>query len=333
MNKPSVSIIIPVYNVEPYVGRCIESVMNQTYCGALECIVVDDCGVDNSMAIAEKLIYGYIGPISFVILRHAHNRGLSAARNTGIDAASGDYVFFLDSDDALPANSLELLATPIQNDPTIEMVTGNRIHALAGLEPELKINEADFATLKDVRSYFFNHFFSKAAWNKLIQKDFLKRHHLYFKEGLLHEDILWTHYVMQHLSHLYLIPDITYHIYGSPDSITRGLSWDVRAPHLGNVYEEIARNFTIGEEAREAAYYLHYLPRFYYLLRHYPNIATFQRAANLFIQALSDGHHAKEKLLLSLTVFFSKTAIGRGLINAVLGIRRFLRKIIVSLHS
>ena len=327
MNKPSVSIIIPVYNVGPYVGRCIVSVMNQSYCGAIECVIVDDCGEDDSMAIIEKLIADYTGPIVFNILRHTHNRGLSAARNTGIDAASFNYLFFLDSDDALPPNCLERLATPIQNDPLIEMVTGDRIHVLTGTEPELKIREADLATSIDVRNYFFSHFFSKAAWNKLIQKDFLKRHHLYFREGLLHEDILWTHYVMQHLSHLYLIPDITYHIYGSPDSITRGLSWDVRAPHLGNVYEEIARNFTAGEEAREAAYYLHYLPRFYYLLRHYPNIASFQRAAILFIQALSDGHHTKEKLQLSLLVFFSKTAPGRGLMNAVLGIRRFCGKL------
>ena len=276
MNAPLISIIIPVYNVEPYIERCLVSVMNQTYCGAIECIIIDECGEDNSLAVTERLITDYKGPISFRILHHTHNRGLSAARNTGIDAATADYLFFLDSDDALPPNSLALLATPIQNDPTIEMVTGNRTRDPAGSRPELIMSEADFASLKDVRNYYINHFFTRAAWSKLIRKNFLKRHNLYFKEGLLHEDILWTHYVMQHLCHLYLIPDITYHVFGSPYSITRGLSPDERAPHLGSIYEEIAQNLTAGDEAEEAASYLHYLTMFYYLLSHYPNIPSFK---------------------------------------------------------
>ena len=94
MNQPSISIIVPVYNVEPYVEECIHSVMRQTYTGPMECIVVDDCGTDNSMAVVEGLIANYKGPISFKVLHHKHNRGLSAARNTGMDAATGDYYFF-----------------------------------------------------------------------------------------------------------------------------------------------------------------------------------------------------------------------------------------------
>ncbi len=76
MNKPSVSIIVPVYNVAPYVEDSIRSVMRQTYDGKMECIVVDDCGTDDSMSIEEKVIEDYNGPITFKILRHTHNRGL-----------------------------------------------------------------------------------------------------------------------------------------------------------------------------------------------------------------------------------------------------------------
>jgi glycosyltransferase involved in cell wall biosynthesis len=74
--------------------------MRQTYEGDIECIVVDDCGTDGSMGIVNKLILEYNGPIMFKILHHTHNRGLSAARNTGISNASGDYLLFLDSDDS-----------------------------------------------------------------------------------------------------------------------------------------------------------------------------------------------------------------------------------------
>ena len=80
----SISIIIPIYNVEPYIASCLHSVMAQTYTGSIECILVDDCGQDDSIGVAKKVIANYQGPIRFHILHHEHNRGLSAARNTGM---------------------------------------------------------------------------------------------------------------------------------------------------------------------------------------------------------------------------------------------------------
>ena len=106
---PKISIIIPVYNVAEYITECVQSVMRQTYQGEIECILVDDCGSDGSIAIAEQLIAEYKGSISFRILHHDHNRGLSAARNTGLEASTGDYVYFLDSDDFIDANTIEVL--------------------------------------------------------------------------------------------------------------------------------------------------------------------------------------------------------------------------------
>ena len=94
MSKYSISIIIPIYNVEPYVEKCIKSVISQTYNGTIECIMVDDCSSDNSMAIVDKVITDYDGPILFKIIHHDRNRGLSAARNSGIEVATSDYLFF-----------------------------------------------------------------------------------------------------------------------------------------------------------------------------------------------------------------------------------------------
>ena len=79
VNLYKISIIIPVYNVEPYISDCLQSVMRQTYKGEIECILVDDCGTDKSVEIAEKRIAEYDGPIEFKVLHHDHNRGLSAA--------------------------------------------------------------------------------------------------------------------------------------------------------------------------------------------------------------------------------------------------------------
>ena len=82
--KMKVSIVVPVYNVAPYIAECIQSVMHQSWQGALECIFVDDCGTDDSMAVVEKELQEYQGAIDFRILHHERNRGLSAARNRSL---------------------------------------------------------------------------------------------------------------------------------------------------------------------------------------------------------------------------------------------------------
>jgi len=97
----TISIIIPVYNVENYIWKCLDSVIAQKCDGFnIECILVDDCTPDNSMVIVEDVVNNYHGKdVNFVILHHEVNKGMSIARNTGIDASTGDYVCFLDSDD------------------------------------------------------------------------------------------------------------------------------------------------------------------------------------------------------------------------------------------
>ena len=113
MQDIKISIVIPIYNVAPYVEECIQSVMNQTWKGKLECILVDDCGTDDSMKVATEKLKEYEGNIDFRVIRHERNRGLSAARNSGIDAVTGDYVYFLDSDDEITPDCIDLLVQPL----------------------------------------------------------------------------------------------------------------------------------------------------------------------------------------------------------------------------
>lgn len=324
-----ISIVIPIYNVAPYIERCLKSVINQTYTGSMECLIVDDCGTDDSIIIARRMVSEYKGPIQFQILQHHHNRGLSAARNTGTNAATGDYIFYLDSDDELPHDCIEKLTRPIMNDSAIEIVVGNyyRFYPEKPLSPEkwreLQKEEV-FVTNKDVRDLFYKqNGYPISAWNKLIKKDFLLSNHLYFKEGLLHEDWLWTHHVLKYLSHLHILPDITYLYYKHTQSITMGTSKNVRAYNLGIVYEEIATHFTNGEEARET---MHYLNGFCILLCEDPKLLSLQRTACLFMQALSDGHHTSDRLMLSTVVFLSKTTLGRSLFSIAINIKRWLRR-------
>ena len=122
--KDVVSIIIPVYQVSAYVERCLSSVMAQSY-SQLECIIVNDATQDDSIAKCERLISDYSGPISFHIIHHECNQGLSAARNTGTKAATGDYIYYIDSDDDMTPDCIEKLVNAAQMHPDAEMVVGN----------------------------------------------------------------------------------------------------------------------------------------------------------------------------------------------------------------
>lgn len=115
-----------VYNVEKYVAECLNSVISQTYDHSkIECIIVNDCTTDDSMDIVYEIIKKYDGGMSFIICRHEHNEGLSAARNTGIEVAKCNYIFFIDSDDYIYPNSLELLLNASKIYGYSDMVVGN----------------------------------------------------------------------------------------------------------------------------------------------------------------------------------------------------------------
>lgn len=104
-----ISVIVPIYNVENYILECLQSVAAQTKTKNVECILVDDCGTDNSVKVAEQFISAYKGDISFALFHHSENKGLSSARNTGIKNARGKYLFFLDSDDMIKPYCLDEL--------------------------------------------------------------------------------------------------------------------------------------------------------------------------------------------------------------------------------
>ena len=326
----TVSIIIPVYAVSDYIERCMQSVMNQTY-DSIECIIVDDVTPDDSMIKCEHLIDNYQGPIKFVILHHERNRGLSAARNTGTDAATGDYVFYLDSDDEITPDCIEKMIKPIQNDVTIELVLGNHETYIQHpsqapfKQSRTHLQNGDYDTNEKVRALFKNGGYDGHAWNKLIKKDFLYANQLYFKEGVMWEDMLWSFFLMKHLSHLYIIPDATLKYYIRSQSILTGTDIGKKAKHLERVYSEIANHFTEGDEGWEAKKFLRgFCSNFMY---NYDSSIS-QQTAHLFKGALTGKHYTSERLYLQFTIFLSKFSLGRKIFAAARSSRKFLKKTI-----
>ena len=128
------SIIIPVYQVEQYIQKCLLSVVSQSYTKGIECILVNDCTKDESINIAQKLIDEYRGNIKFRIINREENGGLSAARNTGILEAKGDYLYFLDSDDYITPDCIKVLAETAQKFPKAQIVQAGAEATTKGFE-------------------------------------------------------------------------------------------------------------------------------------------------------------------------------------------------------
>ena len=205
-----ITIVVPVYNVEAYIEDCLKSIAAQTYKGKLECIIVDDCTQDNSCAVIEHFIKEYKGTIDFKLLHHNVNRGLSAARNTGIDAATGEYIYFLDSDDEITPNCIELLAEPLK-EKKYNIIVGD--YTIIGSEdeyPPLLLKGGAILTNTEIRTSYFAYKWYVMAWNKLCKLDYIRKERLYFKEGLINEDELWSFQMACTAQTMYVIKKETY---------------------------------------------------------------------------------------------------------------------------
>lgn len=224
MRSPLVSIIVPIYNVEKYIERCINSVIIQTYT-QWECICVDDCTPDKSVSIVEKLIKD---DVRFKILRHKQNGGLSAARNTGTKAAMGEYVYYLDSDDELTPVCLESLVQLAVKYPKAEIIQGST-RSLPEEEGDWRDinNKIDYPEYTEDKDWIMRHYFALEnfipvnAWNKLIKKDWIDAagDKLFFVEGIIHEDDRWIFDVTKRISAIAFSRTIGYAHYRTEGSI------------------------------------------------------------------------------------------------------------------
>ena len=215
-----VSIIIPIYNVAPYVEKSLLSALNQIY-NNIEYVIVDDCGKDDSMSIVEAVANS--NPDKDIkIVRHPQNMGLSAARNTGLKNSTGEYVFFMDSDDTISDNCIELHLNAIQqhdadfSDANFQIIGSRNIFNIT--------KSAYYLHESDILIGCFNGQIHISAGNKLYKKSFITSNNLSFVQGLIHEDTIWMFDVAKHAKCVAMIPDYTYHYYIRGGSITTSVS-------------------------------------------------------------------------------------------------------------
>ena len=185
--EPLVSVIIPVYNVEKYLERCITSVLNQKSNFPYEIILVDDGSTDSSGRICDSYHK------SCVII-HKKNEGVSSARNEGIKRAKGKYVYFCDSDDYIEEDTLSYLVDLIETPTCVLAICGFYVNEELR-DYGLKGNIDVLSTKKGAKTISGNPYFTGGyLWNKLFKKDIIEKNSLLFDERFaIYEDLLFVH--------------------------------------------------------------------------------------------------------------------------------------------
>jgi glycosyltransferase involved in cell wall biosynthesis len=191
MNKnKTVSIIVPIYNVEKYVEKCINSIINQTY-SSIEVILINDGSSDNSREIIEQ----YNSDSRFKIIDQK-NEGLSSARNTGLENAKGDYIYFVDSDDYLHKDAIKLLVGKMEETDAdfccyrLWFYTeDNKRMFLHGKNFSIEILNDKNEIIKDA---FLGINIKTSSWSKFYRRSFIEENNLRFERSIINEDCLFT---------------------------------------------------------------------------------------------------------------------------------------------
>ena len=213
MADAKVSVIVPVYNVEKYLRRCLDSIISQTYKN-LEIILVDDGSPDNSGAICDE----YAKKDGRIRVIHRTNGGLSAARNSGLDVAEGEYIAFVDSDDWLVDTFVEKLYVKAEQDA---LVVSNLLFWESDAQNQAAMAQRETETI-DIREFWRRTAETVCtpyivAWSKLYPRRFFD--HLRFAEGLVHEDEAILHHVIAQAGRIHVIYEPLYVYRQNPASI------------------------------------------------------------------------------------------------------------------
>lgn len=247
-----ISVIIPVYNVELYLKDCLDSVLNQSF-RDIEVILVNDGSTDGSIDILNN----YAKNDSRVRVINQENKGVSAARNTGLDLSNGEYILFVDSDDMLIENSLEHLYKQSCEKDT-EVLLG---HAYRYFSNEEKVDffynkaELDKFEVADGKTLYSKlmerNLFPPLVYLFFCKKDFLCKYRIRFKEGIIHEDELWCVMVICQANKTTCAPFYTYLYRCRDGSIMNSNNYKYRIDSMKTVVNElclIADNMTSIEE-------------------------------------------------------------------------------------
>ncbi len=215
-----ISIIVPAYNEEDYIVRCIESISCQCF-NNIEIIIVDDGSTDSTPRLCDELV---LSDTRITVL-HTKNNGLSEARNIGTNTATGRYLTYVDSDDYLLPNALQTMySRAIEQDLDILFCSAyymksNGSHYHFEMIPKDREKEI-FTGYQFLHDFYQNNNQIVTAWSKLIKVSMIRENRLCFKKGLYHEDVLWMPCLCYGAKRVGYMNNPVYYYFYKPNSIT-----------------------------------------------------------------------------------------------------------------
>ena len=219
--KPLLTVVIPVYNVEKYIKRCIESILIQGWKN-YDILLVDDGSTDHSPQICDDYVKAY----DFISVIHKENGGLSEARNTGISNAKGEYVYFPDSDDWIESSTFSDLAEVIESDK-YDIISFNREFVKG--EDDLIVSDPVLTQVfegKDAFVQMLKHsYITGFANDKIYRKSLFIDNNILFPSGKYYEDLGTNYKLFLSANKVYATNQKYYHyLIDNPDAITK--SWN-----------------------------------------------------------------------------------------------------------
>lgn len=239
-NRKKASVIVPIYNVAAYLNQCVASLVRQSYPN-LEIILVDDGATDDSGAIAEQ----WGKKDARVRVFHRQNEGLSVARNIGIQAATGEYLLFVDSDDYVAESYVENLVDALESeDADISMCKYYTVWAdEITLEQKLPAEKRSISTEEYLKLFYTYSGHYSVVWNKAYRKKLFE--HVSFEEGKRNEDARIMLFIMLEANKVAHTPDGLYYYRQRQSSIMNGVSKD---KVLRSELDWIAEHLTVLKE-------------------------------------------------------------------------------------
>ena len=242
-----ISVIVPIYNVEKYLEKCVKSIQEQTYKN-IEIILVDDGSLDNCGELCEK--YALKDPRIKVV--HKENGGLSDARNKGIDNATGKYIVFVDSDDYIEINYIELLYKAIrENKAEISQCGIYKVDCNYNIIEKISYNETSSKSGKQMISETYKnkeHLLENVVvWNKMYKKELFDK--IKFPFGKIHEDEFTTYKIFYQVEEVAVIPECLYNYRQTNSSIT-GKKYNLKRLNLLEALEERMEFFKKNNEKK-----------------------------------------------------------------------------------
>jgi len=225
--KPKVSIIIPVYNTEAYIDRCLISVLNQSY-KEIEIIIVNDSSSDNS----ENVILKYVNKHNLIkYFKSSENNGAGGARNIALEIATGDYISFIDSDDWVDSNMIEKMIHLLEKHNGTIAVCGvtteftNPKDATCRYNYELEnVIDGEFGFELLTRSINQDISISPIVCNKIYSSSFIKKHSLNFLTNSINEDDVFNFIAFFNAEKIVITPNTYYHYFQRQNSNTHQFS-------------------------------------------------------------------------------------------------------------